>query len=68
VLVATYTALEAQVQALDAEIAKRAKADPVARRLMTVPGIGPIAAAAITASCQRRRASGQGEISPLGWG
>ena len=49
VLVGTYTALEAQVRALDAEIAKRAKADPVARRLMTVPGIGPIAAAAITA-------------------
>jgi transposase len=42
VLVATYTALEAQVQALDAEIAKRAKADPMARRLMTFPGIGPI--------------------------
>ncbi|HEX9935580.1 MAG TPA: transposase, partial [Longimicrobium sp.] len=28
---------------------RRAKADPVARRLMTVPGIGPIAATAITA-------------------
>ena len=27
----------------------RAKADPVARRLMTIPGIGPIAATAITA-------------------
>ena len=39
VLVATYTALEAQVRALDAEIARRAKADPVARRLMTVPGM-----------------------------
>ena len=31
------------------EIARRAKADPVARRLMTIPGIGPIAATAITA-------------------
>jgi transposase len=49
VLVSSYTALEAQVQALDFEIARRAKADPVARRLMTVPGVGPIAATAITA-------------------
>src|SRR3712207_3294513 len=36
-------------QALEAEITQRAKADPVARRLMTIPGIGPIAATAITA-------------------
>ncbi len=49
VLVGTYTALGAQIQALDAEITRRAKADPVARRLMTIPGIGPIAATAITA-------------------
>jgi transposase len=49
VLVGTYTALEAQIRALDAEIARRAKADPVARRLMTIPGIGPIAATAVTA-------------------
>ena len=34
---------------MDAEITQRAKADPVARRLMTIPGIGPIAATAITA-------------------
>ena len=33
----------------DAVITRRAKADPVARRLMTIPGIGPIAATAITA-------------------
>jgi transposase len=49
VLVSTYTALEVQIQALDAEIARRAKADPAARRLMTIPGVGPIAATAITA-------------------
>jgi transposase len=48
-LVGTFQALEAQIQALDAEITQRAKADPVARRLMTIPGIGPIAATAITA-------------------
>jgi transposase len=49
VLVSTYTALEVQIQALDAEIARRAKVAPVARRLMTIPGVGPSAATAITA-------------------
>lgn len=41
--------LDAQVAALDKEIARRAREDEVARRLMTIPGIGPIAATAITA-------------------
>lgn len=49
VLVGTFRALQTQITQLDAEIARRAKADPVARRLMTIPGIGPIAATAITA-------------------
>src|SRR5919202_3706943 len=49
VLVRTLEALGTQVEELDAEIARRAKADPVARRLVTIPGIGPIAATAITA-------------------
>ncbi len=49
VLIRTLEALEAQIRELDAEIARRAKADPVARRLMTIPGIGPVAATAITA-------------------
>ena len=49
VLVGTYRALDTQVGELDAEIARRAKADPVARRLMTVPGVGPVVATAITA-------------------
>src|ERR687883_112770 len=49
VLIGTFQALEAQIQELDAEISRRAKADPVVRRLMTIPGIGPIAATAITA-------------------
>jgi transposase len=49
VLIGTLEALGAQIRELDAEIACRAKADPVARRLMTIPGIGPIAATAITA-------------------
>src|SRR3982750_551803 len=49
VLIGTFQALEGQIQALDAEITQRAKADPVARRLMTIPGIGPIAATPIPA-------------------
>ena len=49
VLIRTLNALEEQLKELDGEIARRAKADPVARRLMTIPGIGRIAATAITA-------------------
>ena len=49
VLIRMLNALEEQLKELDGEIARRAKADPVARRLMTIPGIGPIAASAITA-------------------
>jgi transposase len=49
VLIRTLDALGTQLERLDAELAQRAKADPVARRLMTIPGIGPIAATAITA-------------------
>lgn len=41
--------LDIRVAALDKEIAKRAREDEVARRLMTIPGIGPIAATAIAA-------------------
>ncbi len=49
VLVATVRSLDEQVADLDREIARRVKADPVVRRLMTIPGIGPIAATAIVA-------------------
>jgi transposase len=48
-LIDTFTALEAQITALDAEINQRSKSDPTARRLMTIPGVGPITATAITA-------------------
>ena len=46
-LVDTFTALEAQISALDAEINQRSKSDPTARRLMTIPGVGPISSTAI---------------------
>ena len=38
-----------QIRELDVEINRRSKTDPVAGRLMTIPGVGPIAATAITA-------------------
>lgn len=41
--------LDKQIAVLDREIARRAKEDEAARRLMTIPGIGPIAATAIIA-------------------
>ena len=49
VLAESLRSLEVQIAVLDAEIARRAKADPVARRLMTIPGVGPITATAIIA-------------------
>jgi transposase len=47
VLVGALAQLEAQIAKLDVEIARRAKESDVARRLMTVPGIGPLIATAI---------------------
>jgi transposase len=41
--------LNGKIAVLDKEIARRAREDEVSRRLMTVPGIGPISATAIAA-------------------
>lgn len=41
--------LDSRVVQLDQEIARRAKEDAVARRLMTIPGIGPVTATALAA-------------------
>ena len=41
--------LDSKIGDLDKEIARRAREDEVSRRLMTVPGIGPISATAIAA-------------------
>jgi transposase len=48
-LVSTLKALKERIDALDVEIATRAKQDETARRLMSVPGIGPVIATAIVA-------------------
>jgi transposase len=47
VLVTSLAHLEEEIGKLDSEIARRAKENEVARRLMTVPGIGPLIATAI---------------------
>ncbi|WP_349321658.1 IS110 family transposase [Asticcacaulis sp. MM231] len=38
--------LKTKIKQLDAEIARRAKEDDIAKRLMTIPGIGPVIATA----------------------
>lgn len=47
VLTATLAQLDEQIETLDVEIGRRAGESTVARRLMTIPGIGPLIATAI---------------------
>jgi transposase len=47
VLVDVITGFDVQIGKLDAEIRQRAKDNEVARRLMTIPGIGPLIATAM---------------------
>lgn len=49
VLLDNLAMLDRQVALLDREIARRAREDALARRLMTIPGVGPITATAIAA-------------------
>ena len=42
--------LDSAIKAIDLDIADQAKADPVANRLMTIPGIGPVTASALVAT------------------
>jgi len=48
-LTRTATELDEKISQLDKEIARRTREDDVARRLMTIPGVGPITATAIAA-------------------
>jgi len=52
--------LEARIAALDAQIAERAKSDAEARRLMTIPGIGPVIATALVALAPPRETFAKG--------
>ena len=49
VMAETLDVMQAKIALLDREIAIRAKADETARRLMTIPGVGPVAATALVA-------------------
>ncbi len=49
VLVSALERLEAEIRGLEAEIVRRAKEDATARRLMTIPGVGPLIATALVA-------------------
>jgi transposase len=49
VIAESLQSLQARIVVLDREIAARAKADPIAKRLMTIPGVGPVVATALVA-------------------
>ena len=41
--------LDQQIAALDRQVGRRARKDPTARRLMSIPGVGPVCATALEA-------------------
>jgi transposase len=49
VLVEMLGLLDERIKLLDIEIARRAKEDDLARRLMSIPGVGPVIATALAA-------------------
>jgi transposase len=49
VLVSALERLDAEIRGLEIEIVRRAKEDATARRLMTIPGVGPLIATALVA-------------------
>ncbi len=57
-----------RVRLWTSEIAGGRKDDPVARRLMTIPGIGPITATAIVALAPAAETFEAGETLPPGSG
>jgi transposase len=64
-LVAQLRNLDAAIARLDRTIAKIAHEDDTARRLMTIPGVGPVTASAMVACVRTRRASrGRASLTP----
>ena len=55
--------LNGKIADLDKEIARRAREDEVSRRLMTVPGIGPISATAIAALAPPAETFAKGRVA-----
>jgi transposase len=49
VIAESLQSVQAKIVVLDREIAVRAKANPIAKRLMTIPGVGPVVATALVA-------------------
>lgn len=66
VLVAALSHLKAEIGKLDAEISCRAKENDVARRLMTIPGIGPLIATALATLAPPPETFHRGVTSPPG--
>jgi transposase len=56
-LVGQFADTKARIDAITADLRRTAEADETALRLQTMPGIGPITASVLAASC-RRHASG----------
>jgi transposase len=52
-LLATIEMLNVQIKEADRELRERAKSDPICRRLMTVPGVGPVTAVRFRAAIDR---------------
>src|SRR5580658_5826532 len=59
-LVGQIDALDEAIAAIDKELAASVKADDTARRLMTIPGVGPVTASAIMATIQDASAFASG--------
>jgi transposase len=59
-LIGQIDALDAAIGVIDQELATSVKADETAKRLMTIPGIGPVTASAITATIQDMSAFASG--------
>src|ERR1700727_1007922 len=51
-LVGQVDALDEAIGSIDKELAASVKADETARRLMTIPGVGPVTASALLATAQ----------------
>ena len=54
-LLTTIEAVTEQVEAADKEVAQLAKDDPICRRLMTVPGVGPVTALRFVAALDEQQ-------------
>jgi transposase len=68
VIAESLQSVRAKIATLDREIAMRAKADALAKRLMTIPGVGPVVATALVALAPPASTFRRGETSPPGWG